>query len=95
MVPDTLALALYKQTIQNLDEVLSLIDIDTDEDVKAERILKDTRDAYQVLISRKKGPSKKRNDPFQNRKVRESSASQEKIFRNALRGRSGPRNRGI
>ena len=50
MVPDTLALALYKQTIQNLDEVLSLIDIDTDEDVKAERILKDTRDAYQVLI---------------------------------------------
>ena len=50
MVPDTLALALYKQTIQNLDEVLSLIDIDTDEDVKAERILKDTRDAYSVLI---------------------------------------------
>ena len=50
MVPDTLALALYKQTVQNLDEVLSLIDIDTDEDVKAERILKDTRDAYQVLI---------------------------------------------
>lgn len=50
MVPDTLALALYKQTIQNLNEVLSLIDIDTDEDVKAERILKDTRDAYQVLI---------------------------------------------
>ena len=50
MVPDTLALALYKQTIQNLDEVLFLIDIDTDEDVKAERILKDTRDAYQVLI---------------------------------------------
>lgn len=50
MVPDTLALALYKQTIQNLDEVLSLIDIYTDKDVKAERILKDTRDAYQVLI---------------------------------------------
>lgn len=50
MVPDTLALALYKQTVQNLDEVLSLIDIDTDEDVKAERILKDTRDAFCVLI---------------------------------------------
>lgn len=50
MVPDTLALALYKQTVQNLDEVLSLIDIDTDEDEKAERIIKDTRDAYQVLI---------------------------------------------
>ncbi len=50
MVPDTLALALYKQTVQNLDEVLSLIDIDTDEDEKAERILKDTRDAYRVLI---------------------------------------------
>lgn len=50
MVPDTLALALYKQTVQNLDEVLSLISIYTDKDVKAERILKDTKDAYQVLI---------------------------------------------
>ena len=50
MVPDTLALALYKQTVQNLNEVLSLIDIDTDEDEKAERIIKDTRDAYIVLI---------------------------------------------
>ena len=50
MVPDTLALALYKQTVQNLDEVLSLIDIYTDKEVKAERILKDTKDAYQVLI---------------------------------------------
>ena len=48
MVPDTLALALYKQTVQNIDEVLSLIDIDTD--VRAERILKDTRDAYSLLI---------------------------------------------
>ena len=50
MVPDTLALALYKQTVQNIDEVLSLIDIDIDTDVRAERILKDTRDAYSLLI---------------------------------------------
>ena len=50
MVSDTLALALYKQTVENIDEVLSLIDIYTVNEVKAERILKDTRDSYKLLI---------------------------------------------
>lgn len=55
MVPDSLARGLYRQTVENLDEVLKLLDksvavVNSRDAKEAERILKDTRDGYKVLL---------------------------------------------
>ena len=55
MVPDSLARGLYRQTVENLDEVLKLLDksvaiVNAKDAKEAERILKDTRDGYKVLL---------------------------------------------
>ena len=56
MVPDSLARGLYRQTVENLDEVLKILnDNDTiftsKEIMSARRILVDTRDGYKVLLT--------------------------------------------
>ena len=55
MVPDSLARGLYRQTVENLDECLKILNendniFTSKEIMAARRILVDTRDGYKVLL---------------------------------------------
>ena len=55
MVPDSLARGLYRQTVENLDECLKILNESGDflmnkEIMSLRRILVDTRDGYKVLL---------------------------------------------